>query len=36
METALRYFLDAAPHHTADEEDGLFLPWKMIAAMRMG
>jgi hemerythrin-like domain-containing protein len=24
METALRYFLDAAPHHTADEEDGLF------------
>jgi hemerythrin-like domain-containing protein len=24
METALRYFRDAAPHHTADEEDGLF------------
>ena len=25
METALRYFRHAAPHHTADEEDGLFL-----------
>ena len=24
LETALRYFRDAAPHHTADEEDGLF------------
>jgi hemerythrin-like domain-containing protein len=24
METALRYFRHAAPHHTADEEDGLF------------
>ncbi len=24
METALRYFRDAAPRHTADEEDGLF------------
>jgi hemerythrin-like domain-containing protein len=24
METALRYFRDAAPHHTADEERGLF------------
>ena len=24
METALRYFRDAAPHHTADEEYGLF------------
>jgi hypothetical protein len=23
METALRYCRDAAPHHTADEEDGL-------------
>jgi hemerythrin-like domain-containing protein len=24
LETALRYFRDAAPHHTADEERGLF------------
>ena len=24
LETALRYFHDAAPHHTADEERGLF------------
>ncbi len=24
MDTALRYFRDAAPHHTADEEYGLF------------
>jgi hemerythrin-like domain-containing protein len=24
LETALRYFRDAAPHHTADEEQGLF------------
>jgi hemerythrin-like domain-containing protein len=24
IETALRYFRDAAPHHTADEESGLF------------
>jgi len=24
MEAALRYFRDAAPHHTADEEHGLF------------